>query len=164
MAVSTDILRSLRQPRAVIRGLRGGERREARVLVYLMLACALLFVAQWPWLARQAHLDASIPLEGRLAGALLGWVFIAPLVFYALAGGLTLVLRLVAPVQGFDTRLALFWALMVAAPLALLHGLTMGLIGAGLESVLTFALVTAVFLMVLVAGLRVAVEAARAGA
>jgi len=161
MAVSTDILRSLRQPRAVIRSLRGGERREARVLVYLMLACALIFVAQWPRLARQAHLDAEIPLEALLAGALFAWVFIAPLVFYAAAGVLTLVLRLVAPVQGFDLRLALFWALLVAAPLSLLHGLTMGLIGLGPESVLTFGLVAAVFAMVLVAGLRVAVEAAR---
>lgn len=164
MAVSSDILHSLTRPRAVIRGLRGGERREARVLVYLMLACGLIFVAQWPRLARQAHLDESVPLEALLAAALFGWVFIAPLLFYALAALLSLGLRLLAPVTGFDVRLALFWALLVASLPMLLVGLVAGLIGPGAPAVLVSALALAVFLAVLVAGLRVAVEAARSSA
>lgn len=161
MAVSTDILHSYARPRAVLRSLRAGERREARVLVYLMLACALIFVAQWPRLARQAHLDESIPLDALLAGALFGWVFVAPLLYYAAALLLVLAMRLVAPVQAFDVRLALFWALLVASPPALLQGLVTGLIGPGLPALITGLAVAGVFGAVLVAGLRVAVEAAR---
>ncbi len=161
MAVSTDILHSFARPRAVLRSLRDGERREARVLVYLMLACALIFVAQWPRLARQAHLDDSIPLDALLAGALFGWVFVAPLLFYAAAMLLALAMRLVAPVQPFDVRLALFWSLLVASPMVLLQGLVTGLIGPGVAALVTGIAVAGVFGAVLVAGLRVAVEAAR---
>jgi hypothetical protein len=165
MSVTSDILRSYRAPRAVLRNLRIGTRREARLLAYLMIACGLIFVAQWPRLAREAHLNDAVPLEGLLAGALFGWVFIAPLLFYALGGILGFVLRLVVPgTEGFDVRLAVFWALLVASPLVLLHGLAMGVIGTGAGVSLTFVIVVAVFMVVLVAGLRVALEAAAARA
>lgn len=85
MALTTDILASYRRPRTVLRRLQG-DRREARILVYLMLGCGLIFIAQWPRLAREAHLDEEVPLDALLAGALFAWVFIAPLVFYALGG------------------------------------------------------------------------------
>ncbi len=157
MALTLDLLASYRAPRRVLRRLQG-DRREARILVYLMLACGLVFVAQWPRLAREAWLDASIPLEALLAGALFAWMFIAPLVFYALGGLLALVLRLAGPVDAFAVRLGLFWALLVAAPLALLQGLVAGLIGPGLQSAVAFVPVALIFVLVLVAGLRVALE------
>ncbi|GAB4271708.1 MAG: YIP1 family protein [Pararhodobacter sp.] len=162
MSVTRDILSSYYRPRSVVARLGGGPRREARALVYLMIACAMFFVAQWPVLSRRAHFDESIPLEGMMAGALFGWIFIAPLAFYGLGGVLTLALKLVRrTIDGGEVRLALFWALLVASPLALLHGLTTGMIGTGPATVLTFVLLVAVFLGVLVAGLRVALEAAR---
>lgn len=165
MSLTTDILRSYRAPRAVLRHLRAGARREARLLAYLMIACGLIFVAQWPRLAREAHLSDAVPLEGLLAGALFAWVFVAPLLFYALGGLLGLILRLAVPgTDGFDVRLALFWALLVASPLALLHGLAMGAVGSGAGVALTFLLAVADFIVVLVAGLRVALEAAQARA
>lgn len=165
MSVSTDMLRSFRNPRAVVRGLRQGQRREARILVYLMIACALFFIAQWPRLARQAHLDDSVPLEALLAGALFGSVFMAPLMFYAIGGLMTLICRFfVKSINGFDVRLALFWALLVVSPLVLLQGLVTGMIGAGPQAALTGLAVFVVFAMVLAAGLRVALEAARAQA
>ncbi|PVH27945.1 YIP1 family protein [Pararhodobacter oceanensis] len=165
MSVSTDMLRSFRNPRAVVRGLRQGQRREARILVYLMIACALFFIAQWPRLARQAHLDDSVPFEALMAGALFGSVFMAPLMFYAIGGILTLVCRIFErAINGFDVRLALFWALLVVSPLVLLQGLVTGMIGNGPQATLTGAAVFAVFAMVLAAGLRVALEAARAQA
>ncbi|WP_323037077.1 YIP1 family protein [Pararhodobacter sp.] len=157
------MLRSYRTPRAVVRGLNQGSRREARILVYLMLACALFFVAQWPGIARSAQLDESQPFEARMSGALFGVMFIAPLVFYGIAGVLTLLLRVfVAKVDGFDIRLALFWALLVVSPLSLLQGLVTGIIGQGPQALATGIVIFAVFLMVLVAGLRVALEAALA--
>ncbi|WP_417586369.1 YIP1 family protein [Pararhodobacter oceanensis] len=165
MSVSTDMLRSFRNPRAVVRGLRQGQRREARILVYLMIACALFFIAQWPSLARQAHLDDSVPFEALMAGALFGSVFMAPLMFYAIGGILTLVCRFFErAINGFDVRLALFWALLVVSPLVLLQGLVTGMIGDGPQATLTGTAVFVIFAMVLAAGLRVALEAARARA
>jgi len=41
--------------------------REDRALATLLGACVILFIAQWPFHARAAYLDPSIPLEARLA-------------------------------------------------------------------------------------------------
>ncbi|MCW1933716.1 YIP1 family protein [Pararhodobacter zhoushanensis] len=158
MALTTDIVASYRRPRAVLRSLQG-DRREARILVYLMLACALIFVAQWPRLARDAHMDETIPLDALLSGALFAWIFIAPLAFYALGGMLSLVLRIAGPVDAFAVRLGLFWALLVAAPLMLFQGLVAGLIGPGLQANLAGLPAAVAFFAVLIAGLRVALEA-----
>ena len=158
MALVLDMLRSLRAPRRVLRGL--GTPREPWLLMVLMLACALVFVAQWPRLARAAHLDPSIPLDARLAGALFAWVFLAPLFFYGMAALMTLALWLVRRVPGASVRLALFWALLVASPVMLLQGLLAGVIGPGLPAALVALAAAGVFVAVLVAGLRVAVETA----
>jgi len=157
MALTTDILASYRRPRAVLRRLQG-DRREGRILVYLMLGCALIFIAQWPRLARQAQLDDTITRDAWLAGALFGWIFIAPLAFYALAGILTLLLRLAGPVDAFAARLGLFWAVLAASPLMLLHGLAAGLIGPGTATTLLGLPAVAAFMVMLVAGSRVALE------
>ena len=67
MTITTDILRSWRHPRAVIREkLRAGD-REDRALAVLMGASLLLFVAQWPGLSRAAFQDPSVPLDARFA-------------------------------------------------------------------------------------------------
>lgn len=165
MSVTASLVRSFRAPRQVIRGLRGdeGERREARILVYLMIACALIFVAQWPRLAREAHFDETRPLEALMAGALFAWIFVAPLLFYGLSMVLTLILKLAnRAVQGFDVRLAVFWSLLVASPFVLLNGLTNGMVATAGASALTGILAAGIFLFVLGAGIRVALEARRA--
>lgn len=130
MAVSTDMLRAWRHPRALIREKLGQGPREDRALALLMAACGLLFVAQWPVHARAAYLDPTTPLEARLGGALLGSLFLLPLLAYAVAGLSHLVARAVGGKgQGFGARLALFWALLAVAPVALLQGLVAGMIG-----------------------------------
>lgn len=132
MAVTRQILASWRRPRAVMRGLLAGGVREDRALVTLMAACALIFVAQWPRLARAAHLDPSIPLDARLGGALVGTVFLLPLVAYGLAAVSHLVARLLGGRgTGYGARLALFWSLLVVTPAMLLHGLVAGMVGPG---------------------------------
>ena len=88
MALTGDILASYRGPGPVLRRRLGSNvdgRGEARALVTLMLACALIFVAQWPRLSRESHLTGQ-ELNMLLGGALLGWLFIAPPVLYGLAG------------------------------------------------------------------------------
>lgn len=165
MALSSDILRSYRSPRVVLRELVARDRREARALFYLLLACALVFVAQWPRLAREAHLSDAIPLQGLMAGALFGWLFIAPLFLYGIGALLGLVLRVAQPgADGFAVRLALFWALLAVSPLVLLQGALAALTGPGALALLTGLAVLGVFGAVLVAGLRVALEAGRSAA
>ena len=157
MSVTIDILRSYRHPRAVLRARLDAPPREDLALVFLLLACVLFFVAQWPQLARAAHLDPAIPLDARLGGALFGWLFIAPLGFYALAALSHVVARALGG-QGswYGARLALFWALLVVAPPALLQGLVAGFIGPGPALDLVGMITLAWFLLVWGSGLVVA--------
>lgn len=132
MSVVADIIQSYRQPRKVMdRHLQGGI-REDRAFVFLAIACALIFVSQWPALSRAAHLDPSVPLDARLGGALLAWMFIAPLGFYALSFVFHLLARgFKGQGPSFQSRMALFWTLLVVSPIWLLYGLVAGFIGPG---------------------------------
>lgn len=157
MSLSGDIVKSYRAPRAVVREKLSRPPREDRALATLMGACVLSFVAQWPGHARAAHLDPEIPLDARLSGALMGAVFVLPILAYALAGISHAVLRLFGGRGTFyGARLALFWAMLAVAPLMLLNGLVRGLIGPGPEQALTGALAGVGFIAIWVAGLRVA--------
>ncbi|WP_297772271.1 YIP1 family protein [uncultured Roseovarius sp.] len=131
MPVTRDIVATYRGPRRVMRRLLDMGQREDRALVMLIAACVVVFVAQWPRLAREAHLTGEA-LNPLLGGALLAWVFIAPLLLYALA----LLSHAIAKVfkgagTAYGARLALFWAFLAASPLILLHGLVAGFIGPG---------------------------------
>ncbi len=132
MPVVPDILRTWRDPRGVIRDRLSAGVREDRALATVMGACALMFVAQWPRLAREAYIDPSIPIEARLGGALLGVVFLLPLALY-LIGALS---HLVARVFGgkgtwYAARLSLFWALLAVTPALMFLGLLQGFLGQG---------------------------------
>jgi hypothetical protein len=132
MSVSTDIVRTYRSPRRVVREKLARGVREDRALATLIGACVLIFVAQWPLLSRQAHLDPSVPLDVRLGGALLGWLFIAPMAAYVFAALSHVLARIFGGAGSwFGARLALFWALLASSPLWLLNGLVAGLIGPG---------------------------------
>lgn len=154
MTVSMDILRTYRAPRAVFREKLARGTREDRALATLIGACALIFVAQWPALSRQAYLDPSVPFDARMGGALMGWLFIAPLAAYVIAAASHLVARL-AGGRGtwFGARLALFWALLAASPLWLLNGLVAGFVGAGAALDAVGLLAVAAFLVFWGAGL-----------
>lgn len=130
MAVTLDIVESWRRPRVVMRRKLAEGLAEGRSLAVLMGACTLIFVSQWPPLARQAHFDPSVPLEGLLGGRLFAVIFVAPLMFYTLAAVAHGVSRLFGgrgPAAA--TRFALFWALLAVSPAMLLHGLLLGFLG-----------------------------------
>lgn len=156
MSLAGEIAQTYRAPGAVVRSRLGGSQREDRALLVLMLACGLVFVAQWPRLAREAYLTDR-PLEILLGGALLAWIFVAPLLLYALAALSILVLRAAgrAP-RPFAVRFALFWALLAAAPLWLVHGLVAGLIGPGPALTVIGAVALAAFFWFWWSGLRAA--------
>lgn len=130
MGIVPDILRGWRDPAGLARSKLG--KGEGAALATLMGACALLFVAQWPRLAREAHLNPEVPLEARLGAALLALVFVLPLFFYALASLSQLAIRVFGrKVSGYAARVALFWALLCLTPVLLLHGLGVGFLGQG---------------------------------
>ncbi|MCF1709915.1 YIP1 family protein [Tabrizicola sp. J26] len=153
MPVTTDIVESWRNPRAVLRR-RLDSAREADALAVLMAACGLIFVSQWPGLARAAHLDPSIPLDARLGGALLGAVFLLPPIAYGIAALSHLVARAFGGKGDWlGARLALFWALLAVSPLMLLQGLVAGFMGKGPALTLVGAGVGLVFVLQWILGL-----------
>ncbi|MEL6643601.1 MAG: YIP1 family protein [Pseudomonadota bacterium] len=154
MSITNDIARSYIRPREVLRRRTAGGVREDRAFAILMAGCLVMFVAQWPGLSRAAFEDPSIPLNARLGGALMGWLFIAPLFFYLLA----LLSHWGAKVlggqgTGFGSRMALFWAVLAASPLWLLSGLVAGFIGPGTAFNLTGLVAGLAFLGIWTAGL-----------
>lgn len=159
MAVTGDIGATYRGPGPVVARLLAAGQREDRALVFVLLFCGLAFVAQLPGLARQAHLDGS-DLGPLMGGALLGTVFLLPLVMYLLAA-LSHVVARAAGGRGdwYGARLALFWALLASSPLILLHGLVAGFVGKGPAQFAVGAIWAGVFLWFWLAGLRQAERA-----
>ena len=161
MSVTLRILSTYRDPRGVMRGHLAAGPREDRALAVLLVACGMFFIAQWPGLARSAHLDAAVPLDARLGGALMGTLFLVPPIAYALAA----VTHLAARVMGgrgtwFGARMALFWSMLAVSPLMLFHGLLAGFAGPGTAVTAVVLVVGAVFLFLWGAALT---EAERGG-
>ncbi len=184
MALVNDIVRSYRRPRPVFGGLLARGADDKTGLVFLLLAMALGFVSQLPGVSRRANtpdpeLDAAIiaerddvrPIEGvevpeglvdakfqaLMSAEIMVWFLILPLVFYGVAMLGHLAMRAFG--RKPDTtasRLALFWALVVAAPLKLLHGLVLGMIGPGSSLTLVGFIWFAVLMWNWTANLRVA--------
>lgn len=127
--------------------------REDRALAILMGGCVLAFTSQMPRLARESYITGQ-ELNMLLAGALLGLIFIAPLLLYTLSWLSYLVIRLFGKKGGsYGARLSLFWALLAASPFMLLNGLTAGFIGPGPEMTLVGGVWFALFLWFWVSGL-----------
>lgn len=148
MPLTTDIVATYKGPRRVIRRLLADGEQEARALMFLIVACVLIFVAQWPRLRREAFLDPSMPFDARVGGALMAWIFIVPLALYVVA----LLSHWVGRVfrgkgSPYGCRLALFWSLLAASPLWLLFGLMAGFFPPGPETLLTGAVALGVFLL-----------------
>lgn len=153
MAVTSDITATYWGPRKVIARLLQMGAREDRLLAVLMGFCALLFVAQMPRLAREAHLTGQ-DLNPMLGGSLLALVFILPLILYLLAWVSHLIARALGGQGGsYRGRLTLFWALLASSPLILLNGLVAGFIGSGPALNVVGGLWFGVFLWFWVSGL-----------
>ena len=131
MAVVGDILRSWRSPRSVI--LQHMQRRPTEPFAFSLLVTFLIlaFVAQWPNMSRAAYLQPDVPLTQRMLAAALALLASIPL-WYALAAFSRVVARALGGKGGYlGARMALFTALLSAAPLMLLQGMVSGFAGAG---------------------------------
>lgn len=155
MSITRSILATYRSPSRAVRRLLQGGQREDRALAYLFAGCLLVFVSFLPQAARQAHLSPDVPLEARIGGAILGWLILMPLILYVVAGLSHLLARIVGG-KGtwFGARIALFWALLAAAPLWLFHGLIAGFIGPGPGRSVVGGIAALAFLIFWLAGLR----------
>lgn len=131
MSASRDIPRAWVRPRAVMAEHMARGVGEDTAFVFLMVGCGLVFAAQLPRLSREAFLTGDDVLF-LMGGTLMAWLFVAPLVFYALAAAAHLIARALGG-RGtwLSARVATFWALLAAAPAWLLHGLVAGFIGPG---------------------------------
>ena len=154
MQITADIIRSWLHPRKVMARRLSEGAREDRALAYLMIACVVIFVSQWPRLARDAQIDPSTPLDVRLGGTLFGWLFVAPLALYLIASLSHLLARLLGGKGNyFAARIALFWSLLSVTPLWLLNGLVAGIIGPGPELTVIGGISLAVFCVVWISSL-----------
>lgn len=154
MPVTSDIAATYRGPGRVVQRLLGMGQREDRALIFLLVACAVTFVAQWPYLARRAHLE-DVELNALLAGSLMAWIVLAPLLMYVLAAFSHVVARLFGGKGSFyGARIALFWAFLAASPIMLLHGLMRGFAGAGTQEQIIGLAWLVIFLWFWGAGLR----------
>lgn len=161
MAVTTDIVRTWRRPRAVIRDLLNQGRREDRAIVYLMISCFLIFVAQWPRLRRVSEgyetspWPADVNFEGMMTYTFFSAVIILPLLMYGIAALSHLVAKLLGGQGSFyGARLALFWTLLAMSPMILLYGLVRGFLGANTQSSLVAVIGAVAFLLIWIQSLR----------
>lgn len=155
MGLVADIAQTYRAPGRVIARRAAQAGSEVQAITIVMLGCLMIFIAQWPVHSRAAFLDPEIPLGGRLTGAGVAWLMIMPLLLYALAAIIHLILRALGGRGSFFTaRISLFWALLAASPLALLNGLTAGFIGTGPAYLFTSGMLTLGFAVFIVAGFR----------
>ncbi len=156
MPVTRDIAATYWGPGKVMRRLLALGPREDRALAILMAGCVLVFISQWPVLAREAHLEGE-DLNPKLGASLMAWVLIAPLLLYGLAALTHLAARVLGGKGSFfSARLALFWSFLAASPLMLLNGLVGGFIGPGPQLQIVGFLWLAVFLWFWIRGLMVA--------
>ena len=90
----------------------------------------------------------EIGLDVRIGAALFGWIFVAPLLLYTLAALSHLAGRLFgARGNWYGARLALFWAIVAAAPLWLLQGVAAGFVP-GIVATITGLAALAAFLII----------------
>ena len=131
MSIVSNVLHTYRSPSKAFELMYARPANEATSLGYLMGACFLTYVAQWPYLARQAHLE-EFNLQTSLAASLLAWLLIAPLLLYTLAIVLYFFHKLFkGSKSSAQIRMGFFWSFLAATPIMMLFGLVKGFLGDG---------------------------------
>jgi hypothetical protein len=154
MPVTRDIPRAWLRPRRTVSDLLAREPSERVAFVYLAAASVLGFVAQLPRLVRESReadegFDAALMSEATeagvaggdlistkfdalVSGALMGWIFVVPILMYLIAWIARGVGRLAGGRgTGLRVRVAVFFSFLAVTPILLLLGLTSGFVGPG---------------------------------
>ena len=154
MPITSDIAATYWRPRGMFRRLYDTGSHEERALMLVFAGCLMMFIAQTPRLAREAYLQGHDPWSA-IGTTLAAWVFVAPLMLYALSYLSYLLLRAFGgKCPAIYARLALFWAFLAASPLVLLHGVVAGYTGPGGALNMMGATWLGVFMLFWLAGLR----------
>ncbi|MDE0532321.1 MAG: YIP1 family protein [Albidovulum sp.] len=124
MLVAAEILRTYVNPRQAIRNKLGDGTGEGQALAYLLAACLMHFCSRLPQLSREsANNTEDLSFPALASGQFIGAVLVAPLAFYALAAASRLIGRAFGGRSNWrNSRIALFWSLLSAAPLGLVAG------------------------------------------
>ena len=181
MAVTRDIPRAWVRPARVMAERLAHGADEKVAFVYLAVASVLGFVAQLPALLRTSlesdpDFEAAIraeagdvrmmavpedvqeaKFEALISGALMGWIFLVPLILYVVA----LLSHWIARAFGgrgtaLRARHALFWSVLAITPGLLLAGLTTGLVGPGPAAALVGTITLSAFFWIWINSLYVA--------
>lgn len=141
MSVTTDIVRSWRNPRAVIRSHLARERSEPWAFSLLVAFMVVAFVAQWPGASRNAYFTPEMPISAQMFAIGMGMLAFIPAWYLLAAIGHWIAKAINGQGDHYRARLALFWAMVTVSPLMLLLGLVKGMIGPG-PALLTVTVVT----------------------
>lgn len=115
--------------RASMRGILNAEPGEGRILSFAILSGFLHFLGETArtWLAPETASLAQEELVGRIAAGFVAALLFRTLALYGVAGIAGLICRRAGGQGGWrETRAAVFWASLVAAPLALLAAIAEG--------------------------------------
>lgn len=116
------VARFFHDPRGSMRSLLNSNPREARLLAYIVIACAILLAERIARVLAEAGADTN--LSARIMEQVVSLLFFLPLVYYGLAALGTGIVRVLGGQKSwFLSRAALFWAALVSAPVILLSGL-----------------------------------------
>lgn len=146
MTVTTDLVRTWRRPRAILRQHLARGKSEPFALSFLLIFLVLAFIGQWPGAARAAYFAGEPSAWPRILPTAYGLLAAIPFL-YALAALGHLAARAMGG-QGtwYGARIALFWALAAVGPLMLLQGLVSGMVGPGPSLTALNLLIAAAFL------------------
>ncbi len=124
MTIANDLVLTYSRPGEVFRNKLASP-EESRSFIYLITGCLLLFLGEFPRLVQLSATPSSVvPLEARVSGYFLAIMIIAPLIFYAFAALAALALRLgQRRISWHQSRIVLFWSLLVVAPWTLVLGI-----------------------------------------
>lgn len=154
MAVTNDILRTWRGPRAVMRDLLAQGRREDRAVAYVMIACLIIFISRLPAIQFEV-INGRGDFQRDASYAFMAMIMFMPIILYGLAAALHVIAKILGGKGSFfSARLALFWSLLASTPVLLLYGLVRGFIGPGLQADIVGAIWTVGFLWFLIQSLR----------
>jgi len=130
VALTQDILATYKVPGRVVSRFLAQGRNEVRVLLFVLIAGALMFIATSPYQARAAELSDEVPFMARMYWSAFFYIMIMPMLFYAFAGIIYGVAKIARrQVTGYEIRFTLVWALLGASPVMLILGLVAGFIG-----------------------------------
>ena len=116
MSMLRNIVRSYTKPGQVVSDLLQAGPREDRALAFLAAGCVMAFLAQWPGLARQAHLEEKA-LDMLLGGAPFARFGLPPLLVYILALLVNWVCRVFVPSSSpYTLPVTRFRALLCSSP------------------------------------------------